>query len=83
MGFTLLYADQKSCWSIVVLIKTRADQESDWSEQQSEKPDAAFVNSSVTTGERVVTTRVGSIGLTPLIVHFKESFEKVRVVDDP
>ena len=45
--------------------------------------DAAFVNSSVTTGKRVVTTRVGSIGITTIMVHFKESFEKVCVVDDP
>ena len=38
-------------------------------------PDAAFVNSAVTTGERVVTTRVGSIGITGIIVHSKMSFE--------
>ena len=40
------------------------------------KPDAAFVNSAVTTGKRVVTTRVGSIGITPLMVHFKQPFKK-------
>ena len=41
-----------------------------------DEPDAAFVNSAVTTVKRVITTRVGSIGITAIIVHFKESFEK-------
>ena len=45
--------------------------------------DAAFVNSAVTTGKRVVTTRVGSIGITPPMMHFKKSFDEVCVVDDP
>ena len=45
--------------------------------------DAGFVNGAVTTVKRVITTRVGSIGITAIIVHFKESFEKVCVVDDP
>ena len=37
--------------------------------------DAAFVNSAVTTVKRVITTRVGSIGITPLMVHFKMPFK--------
>ena len=39
------------------------------------EPDAAFVNSAVTTGKRVITTRVGSIGITPLMMHFKQPFK--------
>ena len=49
----------------------------------ADEPDAAFVNSAVTTVKRVITTRVGSIGITTIMIHFKESFEKVCVVDDP
>ena len=45
--------------------------------------DAAFVGLLVTTVKRVITTRVGSIGITPPMMHFKESFDKVCVVDDP
>ena len=37
--------------------------------------DAGFVNGAVTTVKRVITTRVGSIGITPLMVHFKMPFE--------
>ena len=38
--------------------------------------DAAFAGLLVTTVKRVITTKVGSIGITAIIVHFKESFEK-------
>ena len=37
--------------------------------------DAAFVGLLVTTVKRVITTRVGSIGITGIIVHSKMSFE--------
>ena len=40
------------------------------------KRDAAFVGLLVTTVKRVITTRVGSIGITPLMVHFKQPFKK-------
>ena len=40
------------------------------------RSDEAFVGLLVTTEKRVITTRVGSIGITAIIVHFKESFEK-------
>ena len=45
--------------------------------------DAAFVGQLGTRDPLVITTRVDSIGITPVIVHFKKSFEKVWVVDDP
>ena len=38
--------------------------------------DAGFVKRSVTAEELVITTRVGSIGITPLMVHFKQPFKK-------
>ena len=38
--------------------------------------DAAFASLLVTTAKRVITTRVGSIGITTIMFHFKESFEK-------
>ena len=45
--------------------------------------DAGFVKRSVTAEELVITTRVGSNGITPLMMHFKQSFNEVCVVDDP
>ena len=40
-----------------------------------ENSDAPFVGLLVTTVKRVITTRVGSIGITPLMVHFKQPFK--------
>ena len=45
--------------------------------------DAAFAGLLVTTVKLVFTTRVGSNGITPLMMHFKQSFNEVCVVDDP
>ena len=38
--------------------------------------DAAFVNGLVTTGKLVITTRVGSNGITTIMLYFKQPFNE-------
>ena len=38
--------------------------------------DAAFANGAVTTGKLVITMRVGSNGITTIMIYFKEPFDE-------